>query len=137
MFGAWKATCYLRLWYFTPLKTFFQYAFQTGIQSTKLGGRKALKGTTAFLLQLVLAQFCLQPDRGPVCGGWRKPNRLWLRPDRGFLESHCCHICNGSALSACDTGVQQSHLATRFPILLPPCDEDKCSLSQITTFLCM
>lgn len=29
MFGGWKATHYLRLWYFPTLKTFFQYAFHT------------------------------------------------------------------------------------------------------------
>lgn len=89
----------------------------------------------ASLLHLVLAHFCLQPDRGPGWGAGGSPGRLGLRPGQGFLECHCCHSCSGSALSACDRDVQQSHLATPLPILLPPCDEDECDLSQDITLL--
>lgn len=141
MLGGWKATQYLRvgdpLRYFFLLNFFFHMHFTQKSQSTKVGSRMALKGTMASLLHLALDQFCLQPGRGPIWGAGGSPSRQGLGPDQDFLECHCCHICSVPALSACDRGMHQSHLAMPFPILLPLCNEDECCLSQVITFPCV
>lgn len=142
MFGGWKATHYLRardpLLHFLPLKTSFENAFHTESPEHKAKGQDgSSKAPWPLCCALLWLTSVFQPDGGPVPGAGGSPGRPGLRPDQGFLECHCYHICSGSALSPCDRGMQQSHLTTPFPILLQPCDEDECGLSQVITFTCV